>query len=258
MFDLIRYFFDNFWINLLDILIVVLFYYYILSLFKTPRVVALLKGFLIIILILLLSFFIKLKTVMALFKEFWSVSVVVLAVIFQPEIRKGLTRIGQRKLWNLMIRERKTAVEEIVKAVKVMARKKIGALIVIERSVQLDSYIESGSGVILNARVSAELIITIFTQTTPLHDGAIIVREDMILASSCILPVSRDENLEKEYGTRHRAAIAMSDETDSLVIVVSEETGTISVAVSGNITSRDIDAEMLKEMMYMYLHLQEE
>lgn len=213
-------------------------YYMIFIFIRGSRTVQLLKGLLLIIALFILTQQFGLSTVNWIITKLLPLSVLALLIIFQPELRRGLARLGQ---FGAVLREEKV-LDEIVKAVTVLSKKKIGALIAIEREVGLRPYIESG--IPLYGKVTSELINTIFMPNTPLHDGGIIIESDTIASAGCLFPLSQDPQLSKTMGMRHRAAIGLSEETDAMVIAVSEETGAISLALAGRLT-RDLDKESL-------------
>ena len=168
-----------------------------------------------------------------LFEKFWIVIVLIFLIVFQNEFRKALTDVGQLRLFRRIFARSTEHIEEVLKAVRAFSRQKIGALICMERNTPLDSYADTGTRI--DGLISSELLRTIFMTYSPLHDGAVILRADRILAAACILPLASDPTLSKDYGTRHLAAIGLSQETDAIVIVVSEETGIISLAYRGKL-----------------------
>lgn len=220
-------------------------FYTILLFVRGTRAVQLLKGLIVIIIFFYIIQKLELDLLNWIFTRLLAISVVALLIIFQPELRRGLTRIGQSPMFGLLLKEEKI-VDEIVKSAISLSKKKIGALIAIEREIGLKPYIESGVSV--DSQVTAELINTIFMPNAPLHDGGIIIERDRIVAAGCLFPLSQNPKIAKTIGTRHRAAIGLTEETDSAVIVISEETGIISVAVSGKLT-RDMDQENLTKFL---------
>lgn len=173
-----------------------------------------------------------------------TVWVIAFVILFQPELRKALTQLGQNRILGFFIKvEESSIVSEIVKACHQLTQKGLGALIVLERDVGLRNYTETGTP--LDARVTSELLVTIFTPPSPLHDGAAIVEKNRVIAAGCILPLSQNPRLSKSLGTRHRAGLGLSEETDAIVIIVSEETGTISLAISGKLR-RKLDINTLR------------
>jgi diadenylate cyclase len=220
--------------------------YILLVFIKGTRTVQVLKGLLILLLAFLLSQVLQLEVInWILFKAF-GIAVITFLIIFQPELRRGLARLGQSPFFGVFSKEHQKIVDEIVKAVVVLSGKKIGALLALEREIGLRTYIESG--VNISSKVSSELIGTIFMPNTPLHDGGLIIRGGRILAAGCLFPLIENPKVSKTLGTRHRAALGLSEETDAVVIVVSEETGSISIAVGGKLT-RNLDENNLRKLL---------
>jgi diadenylate cyclase len=182
-------------------------------------------------------------TIEAIFKYLLGVSVIALLVIFQPELRRGLMRVGRNPVIGRLVARDARVVDEVVKAALTLSKDRIGALITFEGDVALDNYISAG--VAINSDIKAELIDTIFWPGSALHDGAIVISEDRIAAGSCLFPLTEDPEISRHLGTRHRAAIGLTEETDALCVVVSEETGTISVAHDGKL-NRDLDEDQLR------------
>lgn len=206
-----------------------------------------LKGVIVISAIIMLTRGLNLVIINWLLTRLLAISVLAFLIIFQQEIRRGLARIGRFGIFSA----EKATLGEISRAAMVLSKKKVGALIAIEREVGLRRYVESG--VEIDSRVTSELIHTIFAQNTPLHDGGIIVSEQRIEAAACLFPLTQNPNIPKTMGTRHRAALGLSEETDSLVVVVSEETGSISVAIGGRMTKELDPKELSKILEKMYL-----
>lgn len=240
IFDLISY------KDLLDILGTSLFVYAVLYFLRITKGIQILKGLIFLALIWALASLLDLRTVSTIFEKLWTVGLFSLVVIFQPEIRKALSKLGQAtKLTSLKpIEER--VVERIVRACAFMSERQIGALIVIERNQNLEPLLEGC--VTIDAVVSVELLITIFDPLTPLHDGAVVIRGDRIAYASCVLPLSKSSEIPRKYGTRHRAGLGISEESDAIAVIVSEETGEISVAVGGKF-HRNLDQELLKSLL---------
>ena len=232
--------------DVVDILVVAFFFYRIYALIKNTRATALLKGLLFLGFLSLLSGSLQLHVVNWILEKLMTVLIVALPVVFQPELRRALEQIGRGKLYisSQVMNETdwESVIDDVVEASEIMAEKRIGALIVFECSVGLDDYIDSGIRV--DGLVSKELLGNIFIVNTPLHDGAVIIREGRIMAAGCLLPLTRDRSLSSEMGTRHRAAIGLSEQADCVVVVVSEETGIISYAYGGHIY-RHMDSESL-------------
>ncbi|MEX2582051.1 MAG: diadenylate cyclase CdaA [Gemmatimonadota bacterium] len=232
------------WKDLLEILVVSAVFYRILVLLAGTRAIQMLLGLLLLVGIYFLSRMLNLDLLRSLLENLFEFGAIAALVVFQPELRSALAHLGQNQLWRRFFnRLEETAVaEEVAQAAEELARAKVGAIIAIEREVGLGEYAETGTP--LQARVSAALLNTIFTPYSPLHDGAVIVRGDSIVAAGAILPLTQFPVTDKSMGTRHRAALGLSEETDALVIVVSEETSQISLAVRGRL-ERGLDGERL-------------
>jgi diadenylate cyclase len=232
--------------DLLDILGTSLFVYGVLYFLRITKGIQILKGLIFLALIWALASLLDLKTVSTIFEKLWTVGLFSLVVIFQPEIRKALSKLGQatRLTFSKPLEER--VVERIVRACAFMSERQIGALIVIERNQNLEPLLEGC--VTIDAVVSVELLITIFDPLTPLHDGAVVIRGDRIVYASCVLPLSKSSEIPRKYGTRHRAGLGISEESDAIAVIVSEETGEISVAVGGKL-HRNLDQELLKSLL---------
>jgi diadenylate cyclase len=218
-------------IRFLAELAILWFVFYMLLLFiKGTRAVQVLKGIIIIVLIFLLSKELELRTINQILAKLFTISVIAFVIIFQPELRRGLARIGQFGMFS----GQQQALDEIVKAALILSKKKMGALIAIEREIGLKPYIESG--IKMDSTISSELLNTIFSPTTPLHDGGVVVQGSVIAAAGCLLPLTQNPHVSTSLGTRHRAAMGLSEETDAVSVVVSEETGDISISVNGRLT----------------------
>jgi diadenylate cyclase len=180
--------------------------------------------------------------------KFWTIGVVAILILFQPEFRQVLARMGQRPFLRPFLLEEKF-INEVVDSVFSLARAKLGAIIIFERNTGLQDYVKTG--VELDSEYTRELIETIFSPNTPLHDGAVIIKNKRVAAAGCLLPLTDKTGLDRIYGTRHRAGLGLSEETDALAIVVSEETGNISIIISGKITP-NLNEELLREMLIMH------
>lgn len=220
--------------NVADILAVAYILYAIMALVKGTRAVQIIIGILIIAIFTVLSrHILHLPVITWILEKFWYASIVIFAVVFQPEIRSGLAHLGSHR-WGRIIAQSKLAfVEEIIEAVKQCREHKIGAIIVIEQDTGLRNYIESGT--IINGQVSWELLLSIFNTKSPLHDGAVIIENARIIAAGCVLPLSHEQGISKVLGTRHRAALGLSETSDAIIIVVSEESSNISLAKEGKL-----------------------
>ncbi|WP_028842114.1 diadenylate cyclase CdaA [Thermodesulfovibrio yellowstonii] len=235
------------WQDLLDIIIVSYIIYKIFILVKGTRAARMLIGVGVLLALSLLSRFLELYTLDWLIQSFWTQIVIVLIILFQPEIRKALAQMGETPLFHrFSSAEEMKTIEEIVKASQSLANKKIGALVVFEREVSLAEYIEIG--VPLDAKVTKELLMSIFHPTSPIHDGAVIIKGNKALAAGCFLPIKLGADLSKTYGTRHRAALGITEETDAVAVIISEETGAISLAVHGQLES-NLDMEKLRQRL---------
>jgi conserved hypothetical protein TIGR00159 len=232
--------------DLLDILGTSLFVYGVLYFLRITKGIQILKGLIFLALIWALASLLDLRTVSTIFEKLWTVGLFSLVVIFQPEIRKALSKLGQATKLTSSKPLEERVVERIVRACAFMSERQIGALIVIERNQNLEPLLEGC--VTIDAVVSVELLITIFDPLTPLHDGAVVIRGDRIAYASCVLPLSKSSEIPKRYGTRHRAGLGISEESDAIAVIVSEETGEISVAVGGRF-HRNLDQELLKSLL---------
>ena len=245
------------WVDVVEILIISFLFYHILLWIKSTRAWNLFKGIMVVLLFVIVAAFFQMSTILWIAENTFNVGLIALVIIFQPELRKALENLGDRniitKLFNINKADTKKfsdhTIDELIKAVYAMGKVKTGALIVIEDEILLNEYIRTGIDV--DAIVSSQLLINIFEKNTPLHDGAIIMRGDRIVSATCYLPLSDSLGLSKELGTRHRAAVGISEASDSLTIIVSEETGNVSIALRGQIY-RNVDADFLKEkLQYM-------
>lgn len=227
----------NIILKFIDVLIVWYVIYKALTLIKGTKAVQLLKGLFVIVIAKIATTLFGFDTMDWLLEEVIRWGFLAIIIIFQPEIRRGLEQIGRGKLFQRSTsqqdEQRNRLVEAMKKSVSYMAKRRIGALISIERETGLFEYIETG--IKMNAEISSELLINIFIPNTPLHDGAVIVQKDKIAASACYLPLSESAFISKELGTRHRAALGLSEVTDAITIVVSEETGAISITADGTL-----------------------
>jgi len=237
-----------------EIEVAVLWYvfYQILVFFEGTRAFQVFKGFIYLLVAFLLSQILGLTTLNWLLRNFFAISIIAVLIIFQQELRQGLARLGQQHLFNVSLEESEllAIIEEITTAAYKLASRKIGCILAIEREAKLKTYVESG--VALDANVSAELIQSIFMPTTPLHDGGIIIRNERILAAACLFPLSENANLSKIIGTRHRAALGITEQTDAVAIIVSEETGNISVAADGRfipVVNKERFSNILKDLL---------
>lgn len=240
-------------VDVLDIVVVAFLIYSLIKLVRETRAEQLVKGLLIMIIAWALSSQLNLKMIKTLLDNFFQFGIIALLVVFQPELRRALEHIGRTKIGtrtfsvakegeSLLQQERK-CINAVVEAAASFKKSKTGALIVFERQTKLGEIVDTGT--IVNADPSAQIIGNIFFNKAPLHDGAMIIRNGMIYAAGCILPLTKNDSLSVDLGTRHRAAVGMSENSDAVILVVSEETGTISLAINGVIT-RNYTRETLK------------
>jgi len=237
-------------LDFVDIGVVAYFLYKIYTMLKNTRAAALVKGLIVLAFIMLVSKWLNLHVINWLLEKAMTMVLVALPIVFQPELRRALEQIGRgrlfRKAQEIDEDELNDMIDAVASAASIMARRKVGALIVFERAIGLEERIETG--VKIDGLVTDSLLLNIFEKNTPLHDGAVIIRGNRIVAASCLLPLTEQRNLSQELGTRHRAAIGLSEQSDALVLVVSEETGTISIARNGEIF-RYLQADDVKDML---------
>ena len=239
------------WRDAVDVLAVAVVVYNLLLLIRRTRAVQMLLGIIFVVVVYYVAKLADLVTLQAILESLLIVLPFAVIVLFQAEMRRVLSNFGRNPLWGLTKQQKVVSgFGDIVLAATTLASRRIGGLIVIERLEGLRTYIENG--IALDAILSFDLLINIFIPDTPLHDGAVIVQDDRIAAASCFLPLSANPELSKELGTRHRAALGISEETDAVAVVVSEETGMISVAFDGRIL-RDLDGKSLRNTLYKYL-----
>ncbi|NLB89319.1 MAG: TIGR00159 family protein [Syntrophomonadaceae bacterium] len=237
--------------SLLDIAIVAYVFYRILRLITGTRAEQLLKGLLLLLVFSVLASILKLDMVNWLVEKLWILFAITLPIVFQPELRRLLEQIGRGSFFssrrsNVEVDEYNRILQELVDAVAVLSRNKIGALIVLTRETGIAEHTESG--IELDAIVTSSLLINIFVPNTPLHDGAIVINEGRIEKAACFLPLSDNPFLEKDLGTRHRAGIGITEVSDAIAIIVSEETGSVSVATEGKL-HRYLDAQSMKDIL---------
>jgi len=235
------------WQDILDIAIVATVVYWLFLILKGTRAFQMMIGLALLLLASVISKSADLYTVDWLVTSFWAQVVLVIVVLFQPEIRRALAQIGQNPFSRTLVAgEESRTLEEIIRAVILMANKRMGAIIVLEREIELKDIVEVG--VALDARLSKELLLSIFMPYSPLHDGAVIIKGHRLVAAGCFLPLTLSPDVSKMLGTRHRAALGVTEETDAVVIVVSEETGAISVIMAGKLT-RELDSAALRRVL---------
>ncbi len=236
--------------NIIDILLVWFVIYKLIMVIRGTKAVQLLKGITVIVVVRIISNFLGFSTLQWLMDQALTWGFLAIIIIFQPELRRALEQLGRGKLFSRSgiddEEEHAKMIEAVVKSVQYMAKRRIGALISIERETGMGDYIETG--IPLHAKVSSELLINIFIPNTPLHDGAVILQKSQVSAAACYLPLSESPFISKELGTRHRAALGISEVTDSITIIVSEETGSISVTKNGEL-HRDLEPELFSELL---------
>lgn len=246
------------WTDIVEIIIISYLFYRFLAWIKDTKAWSLFKGILVILIFVLIAALFSMTTILWIVKNLFNVAITALIVIFSPELRKALERLGRRNVFSDLFRTGSVTVtgqrfsdetiEEIVRASYEMGRAKTGALIVLAQNDSLLDY--ENTGIAIDSFVSNQLLINIFEHNTPLHDGAVIIEADRIVSATCYLPLSENMALSKELGTRHRAGVGISEVTDSLTVIVSEETGRVSVAYEGELT-RNVDAGKLRDMLRM-------
>lgn len=237
--------------DIIDIAIVAFAFYKLFMLIRETRAEQLIKGIIVLLVATKISEWLQLFTINWILERTMTVGVIAFLIVFQPELRRALEYIGRSRFLTKPIVEIedeniRNIINEILEAVASLSRQKIGALIVLERTTGLNEVAETGT--LINGKVSSGLLINIFIPNTPLHDGAVIIKDDTIKAAGCFLPLTENMNISKELGTRHRAALGITEKSDSLAIIVSEETGVISVADNGKL-SRYVDIKTLEKIL---------
>lgn len=241
-------------LDFIDIMTVAVAIYFVYKQLKDTRAVSLLKGLLVLAFINVVSHTLNLYVINWILQQGMTVLLFALPVVFQPELRRALEQLGRGRIFNraqnVSEAEMDSAINEVMAAARVMSREHTGALMVFEREVGLGDYIDTG--ILVDAKLSRELIKNIFVPSTPLHDGAMIIRNGRIMAAGCLLPLTEDRTLSTELGTRHRAAIGLSEQADCVVVVVSEETGKISYTYGGHIY-RHLPEDQIKEALRTFM-----
>ncbi len=242
--------------DIIEIVILSYLFYNVMLWFKKTRAWTLFKGIVVIAIFVGIAALFKLNTILWIIKNTISVGIIAVIVLFQPELRRALEELGRKKIfYDVLTRDDKNirderlnnhTIHEIVAAAVDLSKNKTGALIVIEQDVALGEY--ESTGINIDAAISKQLLVNIFEHNTPLHDGAVIIRNNRVLAATCYLPLTGRNDLNKDLGTRHRAAVGISEVSDSMTVIVSEETGTISVAHTGTLY-RNLDPEMLRKQL---------
>lgn len=239
--------------DLVDIVIVSIIIYYLLKFLAGTRGWQILIGIMLLFSFWMFSKLVGLQTVEWIFDNLWAVSIFIMVVIFQPELRKGLAKLGEKGFFKYFGISSKKLIDDVIRSSLFMAERKIGALIVFERSVDLSNYIEGQ--VFIDGEVSVELLISIFTPQTPLHDGGVIIKGRKIAYARAFLPLTISSEVPENVGTRHRAAIGITEETDAVAVVVSEERGEISICFDGKL-HRDLDPLILRKKLYKLLEIE--
>ena len=235
----------------LDIVIVAVVIYRLIMLIRGTRAVQLLKGIFVILLATGVSHWLQLQALNWLLDKILTIGLFAIPVVFQPELRRALEQLGRGRFFSRTVNvfaeeDTPKMIGELTKSTQVLSKNKIGALIVIERDTGLVDYFETG--ITIGGVVTSELLINIFIPNTPLHDGAVMIRSARVVAASCFLPLSENAGISKELGTRHRAGIGITEQSDAVAVMVSEETGSISIAVNGELT-RHLDEQSFREML---------
>jgi diadenylate cyclase len=235
------------WQDLVDIAVMSIILYRLLLIIKGTKAAHMLMGLVLLLLASVFSRYFELYTVDWLIQSFWAQIVIAIIIIFQPEIRRALAQMGETQLFHtLTSAEELKSLDEIVRATIALANRKIGALIAIERDTSLRDFVEIGTP--LDAKVSKEVLLSIFHPTSPIHDGAVVIKGNRIVAAGCFLPIVMSEEISKDLGTRHRAGMGLAEETDAVVIIVSEETGNISLAIQDKLETR-LDMGTLRDVL---------
>ncbi len=236
--------------DIIEILILSYVIYKIMLWFKTSRAWTLLKGIIIIVLFMIIASVLQFNTILYIIQNVLSIGILAVVVLFQPELRRGLETLGRKNFWDYLVHdddEKKLSdrtIYELVKAVNSLSANRTGALIVIEDRVALGEYI--ATGIAVDSVVTNQMLVNIFEKNTPLHDGAVIIGKNRIVAATCYLPLSANDSINKELGTRHRAGVGISEVSDSLTLIVSEETGAVSIAKGGELF-RNLDTESVRK-----------
>ncbi len=236
--------------DIIEILILSYVIYKIMLWFKTSRAWTLLKGIIIIVLFMIIASILQFNTILYIIQNVLSIGILAVVVLFQPELRRGLETLGRKNFWDYLVHEddekklSDRTIYELVKAVNNLSANCTGALIVIEDRVALGEYV--ATGIAVDSVVTNQMLVNIFEKNTPLHDGAVIISKNRIVAATCYLPLSANDSINKELGTRHRAGVGISEVSDSLTLIVSEETGAVSIAKGGELF-RNLDTESVRK-----------
>ncbi len=245
--------------DIVEIAIIAVLLYMFMAWIQRTRAYTLLKGILIVGLFIVLAWIFQLSAILWITQRLASIALIALVIIFQPELRRALESLGGRSFFRSIfpfeaghdVKERfsDTVINEIIRAVNEMSEVRTGALIVIEQNIFLTEYVETG--IALDSRISSQLLINIFEHNTPLHDGAVIIRDERILAATCYLPLSENDSISKKYGTRHRAGLGISEVSDAFTIIVSEETGRVSYSFMGRLETGVTPSELREQLHYV-------
>ena len=245
--------------DIVEIAIIAVLLYMFMAWIQRTRAYTLLKGILIVGLFIVLAWIFQLSAILWITQRLASIALIALVIIFQPELRRALESLGGRSFFRSIfpfeaghdVKERfsDTVINEIIRAVNEMSEVRTGALIVIEQNIFLTEYVETG--IALDSRISSQLLINIFEHNTPLHDGAVIMRDERILAATCYLPLSENDSISKKYGTRHRAGLGISEVSDAFTIIVSEETGRVSYSFMGRLETGVTPSELREQLHYV-------
>lgn len=247
-------------IDIVQIILIAYFVYHLISWFRNTRSYVLLKGIVIIMAFIAVAYILRMDTIIWLIQNLGIVAIMAILIIFQPELRKVLERMGHSNWFSSIFNFGKytgeapkyftdNTLNEITRAVYEMAEMRTGALIVIEKDIKLDEYIQTG--IMMDSIISSQLLTNIFEHNTPLHDGAVIIREDRIVSATCYLPLSENMNINKKLGTRHRAGLGISEISDSFTIIVSEETGSVSYAYEGGLVTGVVLSDLREQLHQM-------
>ena len=244
--------------DILEILIIAALLYVFMVWIQSTRAYTLLRGILVVGIFTIFAWVFQLTTILWISQKIASVALIALVIIFQPELRKALDSLGQRNyIFHFFVSNKSqtfikfsdSIINEIIRAVNEMAEVRTGALIVIEQNITLDEYINTG--IEMDSLISSQLLVNIFEHNTPLHDGAVIMRGERLVAATCYLPLSENVSISKKYGTRHRAALGISEVSDSFTIIVSEETGRVSYAYMGHLSTGVTPSELREQLYYV-------
>lgn len=235
------------WQDMVDVILMSIIIYRLLLIIKGTKAAHMLIGLGLLLMASLLSGYFELYTVDWMIQSFWAQIVIAIIILFQPEIRRALAQMGEAQIFkNLTSAEELKSLDEIVRATVALANRKIGALIAIERDTSLKDFVEMGTP--LDAKVTKEILLSIFHPTSPIHDGAVVIKGNRIIAAGCFLPITTAPDISKALGTRHRAGLGLSEETDAVIVVVSEETGMVSMATHGKLETH-LDMGTLRDIL---------